>query len=98
MDTIGVNLGNRSYDIHVGANLLPQVADLIRPLTLSRHVGLVTPPDLATRYGPIVAESLRRGGHEVSLLTVPPGEESKSLEQAGRLCRAPGGGRPGRGG
>src|SRR3990172_5024478 len=87
MDTIRVNLGNRSYDIHVGANLLPQVGDLIRPLTLSRHVGLVTHPDLATRYGPIVAESLRRGGHEVSLLTVPPGEESKSLEQAGRLCR-----------
>src|SRR3972149_3089194 len=97
MDTIRVNLGNRRYDIHVGAKLLPQGGGLIRPLTLSRHVGLVTHPDLATRYGPIVAESLRRGGHEVSLLTVPPGEESKSLEQAGRLCRARVGARPGRG-
>jgi 3-dehydroquinate synthase len=87
MDTIRVNLGNRSYEIHVGAGLLQQLGDFIRPLKLSRHVGLVTHPDLASPYGSVVAESLRRAGHEVSLFTVPPGEESKSLEQAGRLCR-----------
>jgi len=87
MDTIRVNLGNRSYDIHVGAGLLQQVGDLTRPLTLGRHLGLITHPDLATLYGSAVEESLRRAGHEVSRLTVPPGEESKSLEQAGRLCR-----------
>ena len=87
MDTVRVNLGGRSYDIHVGAHLLSEVGDLIRPLKLGRHVGLVTHPELATPYGSVVAESLRRAGHEVSLLTVPPGEESKSLEEAGRLCR-----------
>ncbi len=87
MDTIRVNLGDRSYDIHVGASLLPQVGDLIRPLTPGRHLGLVTHPELVTPYGSVVAESLRRGGHEVSFFTVPSGEESKSLEQAGRICR-----------
>jgi len=39
-------------------------------------------------YAPIVQETLRRAGHEVSLHTVPPGEESKSLEQTVGLCRA----------
>ncbi len=87
MDTVRVNLGSRTYDIHVGANLLSEVGDLIRPLKLGRHLGLVTHPDLAAKYGPAVIESLRRAGHEVSLLTVPPGEESKSMEQVGRLCR-----------
>lgn len=87
MDAVRVNLGSRSYDIHVGADLLRQVGDLSRPLKLGRHLGLVTHPELATPYGSVVAESLRRAGHEVSLLTVPPGEESKSLEEAGRLCR-----------
>ena len=87
MDAVRVNLGSRSYDIHVGADLLRQVGDLSRSLKLGRHLGLVTHPELATVYGSVVVESLRRAGHEVSLLTVPPGEESKSLEEAGRLCR-----------
>lgn len=87
MDTIRVNLSNRTYDIHVGAGLLQQLGDFIRPLKLSRHLGLVTHPELATPYGSVVADSLRRAGHEVSFLMVPAGEESKSMEQAGRLCR-----------
>ncbi len=87
MDTIRVNLGNRSYDIHVGQSLLRQVGDLIRPLKLGRHLGLVTHPDLMIPYASVVVESLRHAGHEVTLLTVPPGEGSKSMEEAGRLCR-----------
>jgi 3-dehydroquinate synthase len=38
-------------------------------------------------YAPLVVSSLREAGHEVSLVTVPPGEESKSLDQTARLCR-----------
>ena len=88
MDTIRVNLGNRGYDIHIGSDLITQVGDLVQPLSLGRHLGLVTHPALAEPYGSVVADSLRRAGHEVSLLTVPPGEESKSLEEAVRLFRA----------
>lgn len=87
MGTIRVNFGQRSYEVHVGSDLLRQVGDLVTPLNLGRHLGLVTHPALATDYGPAVVESLARAGHEVTLLTVPPGEESKSLDQAARLCR-----------
>jgi len=87
METIRVNLGNRAYDIHVGSALLARVGELIRARKLGRHLGLVTHPALATDYAPIVVDSLREVGHEVALLTVPPGEESKSLDQAGRLYR-----------
>jgi len=88
MDTLHVALGGRGYDIHVGAALLGRIGELVQPLALGRHVGLVTHPVLAREYGPMVVASLRRAGHEVALLTVPPGEESKSLQEAGRLCRA----------
>jgi 3-dehydroquinate synthase len=88
MDTIHVNLGNRAYDIHVGSALLERVGELILPLHLGRQLGLVTHPNLAEPYGSIVVDSLRRAGHEVTFLTVPAGEESKSLDQAGRLYRA----------
>jgi len=38
-------------------------------------------------YAPAVLASLTEAGHDASLVTVPPGEESKSLEHAARLCR-----------
>jgi 3-dehydroquinate synthase len=85
---IRVNLGSRGYEIHVGSDLLQQVGELLQPLNLGRHLGLVTHPFLAERYAPAVVESLRRAGHEVSLHVVPPGEESKSLEEALRLSRS----------
>jgi len=87
MDTIHLDLGSSGYDIHIGADLLRQVGDMIRPLNLGRSLGLITHPALEALYGSAVVESLERAGHEVTLLTVPPGEESKSLDQAARLCQ-----------
>ena len=89
MNTLRVNLKGRAYDILVGANLLCRSGDLIRRLELGRRLGLVTHPALAETYGyaSAVVSSLRAAGHDVSVVTVPPGEESKSLDQAAHLCR-----------
>ena len=89
MNTLRVNLKGRAYDILVGANLLSRSGDLIRGLELGRRLGLVTHPALAETYGyaSAVVSSLREAGHDVSVVTVPPGEESKSLDQASHLCR-----------
>jgi 3-dehydroquinate synthase len=89
MDAVRVNLKGRGYEIFVGPDLLRRAGDLIRPLALGRRLALVTHPALSETHGyaPAVADSLRQAGHEVSLVTVPPGEESKSLDQAAHLCR-----------
>src|SRR5512137_578604 len=89
MNTLRVNLHGRGYDILVGPDLLRRTGELIRGLDLGRRLGLVTHPALAETYGyaPVVVSSLREAGHEVSVVTVPPGEESKSLDQAAGLCR-----------
>jgi len=87
MQTVRLDLGKSAYDIHIGSDLLRQVDDLLRPLNLGRHVGIVTHPTLQATYGSVVAASLERAGHEVALVTVPPGEDSKSLDQVRRLCQ-----------
>jgi 3-dehydroquinate synthase len=89
MDSVGVNLKGRGYEILVGPDLLRRAGELFRPLALGRRLALVTHPALSETHGyaPAVADSLREAGHEVSLVTVPPGEESKSLDQAAQLCR-----------
>ncbi|MFB3820156.1 MAG: 3-dehydroquinate synthase, partial [Candidatus Methylomirabilales bacterium] len=87
MDTVRVKLDSRSYEIHVADDLLPRAGDLLRPLGLASRLALVTHPGLVEPYGRLVEESLRGAGHQVARCLVPPGEESKSLEQAGRLAR-----------
>jgi len=87
METIQVHLHTLTYDIHVGSALLGRIGELIRGFHLGRHLGLVTHPFLAQEYASLAVDSLRQAGHEVVLLMVPPGEESKSLDQAGRLYR-----------
>lgn len=89
MNTVRVNLKGRAYDICVGSSLLSQTGAMVRALGLGRRLGLVTHPALAETHGyaPEVASSLREAGHDVHVTTVPPGEESKSLEQVARLCR-----------
>ncbi len=77
-----------AYEILVGEGLLAEVGRYLRPLDLGRRLALVTHPELAAvGYASIVVESLRREGREVTLLAVPPGEASKSLERVGVLTR-----------
>jgi 3-dehydroquinate synthase len=89
MNTLHVNLKGRAYDIVVGPDLLRQTGDLIRPLGLGRRLGVVTHPVLAETHGyaQAVISSLREAGHDVSLVTVASGEESKSLDQVSRVSR-----------
>ncbi len=89
MDALRLNLKGRPYDILVGSDLLRQSGQLIGRLELGRRFGLVTHPSLAETHGyaPAVVDSLHESGYEVTLVTVPPGEESKTLDQAARLCR-----------
>ena len=88
MQTLRVKPGSRAYDLHIGAGLLGEVAALTAPLRLGKRLGLITHPSLVGPYGEAAAASLQRGGHEVSLLTVPEGEASKSLDELTRLSRA----------
>ena len=89
MKIVRVNLGDHSYDICVGQGLLAQLGELIEPLRIGRRVALVTHPVLREThdYADTVIRCLSAAGHDVSLLTVPSGEESKSLPQAERLWR-----------
>jgi 3-dehydroquinate synthase len=89
MNRLHVNLKGRAYDVVVGADLLCQAGEMVRSLGLGRNMALVTHPSLAEThaYAPAVLASLAEAGHNVSLVPVAPGEESKSLDEAGRLCR-----------
>lgn len=88
MKEVDVNLGDRSYKIHIGTGLLDNVADYIRNAGLaSERVALVTDSNVRPLYGDKVRQSLSDAGFTVILCEVPPGEGSKTVDKAAELCR-----------
>lgn len=77
--------GGRDYDIRIGRGLLDEIGALVRPLG-GRAVGIVTDETVAGLYARRVRASLEAAGYRVGLVTVPPGEGSKSYACFAQVC------------
>lgn len=80
MRTLTVNLGARSYPIHLGEGLLARAGDLLRQAGCGGKVGIVTNPKVAGLYLGAVEPSLRGCGFDVATIVIPEGEEHKNLD------------------
>ena len=85
MKTLRVELGDNSYPIMVGTDLLNRVGELLTPHTKSNKALIVSDAFVQGRYMPIVQQSLEDAGLDVYTIEVPAGEESKSLAQFSRV-------------
>jgi len=86
---VTVELENRPYSVFVGEGLLPRCGELVRGVAAirSRKAAVVTDSNVAPLYAETVLASLREAGVEATLVTVPAGEASKSMEETTRVCR-----------
>lgn len=74
-----VELGTRSYDIHIGTNLIGQ-AGAYRDAIRGDKVVIVTNPTVSAHYRRPVEKALVAAGHQVDTVEVPDGEAYKSLQ------------------
>jgi 3-dehydroquinate synthase len=81
---VNVPLGQRSYDIKIGADLLARLGKECARLQLSRRCAIVSDSNVAPRYGRAAHEALAQAGFEPALITVPAGETAKSLKTVQR--------------
>ncbi len=79
MQTLTVDLGDRSYPIHIGAGLLGQ-ADLILPHLVQKRVMVVTNTTVAPLYLAQLTATLQAGGVTVAQVVLPDGEAYKNWE------------------
>ena len=79
MEKVRVELGERSYDIYIGKNILRNIGGSLKSLGLSPRIAIVTNPTVYPLYGAVVASSLRKAGFDVLSVTIPDGEEYKDL-------------------
>jgi len=79
MQTLKVELANRSYPIHIGRGLVSN-ADLILPHLKRKHVAIVTNTTVAPLYLEQLSASLQATGISVISIILPDGEAYKNSE------------------
>jgi len=83
--TVPVSGGDfRPYDVVVGRGLLAQLGARVAPLAQGRTV-VITDETVAGLHGKAALASLKAAGAPGRLLTVPPGEGSKSFAELERV-------------
>jgi 3-dehydroquinate synthase len=79
-DSIKVELGERSYDIHVGAGLIANAGRLIAPLLKKPETIIVTDENVAAVWLDPLKESLGNEGIAAKTLIMKPGEATKNFD------------------
>ncbi|HYN53991.1 MAG TPA: 3-dehydroquinate synthase [Methylotenera sp.] len=79
MQTLKVELANRSYPIHIGRNLISD-ASLILPYLKRKHVAIVTNTTVAPLYLEKIKAALESAGITVISIILPDGEAYKNTE------------------
>lgn len=82
---VHVALGERSYDIEIGSGRLARLGPLVASLGKVSHAVVITDANVQEPYALPVAESLSAAEIDVDIISVEPGEESKSVEVAAGL-------------
>ncbi len=82
MKTLSVDLGERSYPIYIGPNLLSKKSIFAEHIK-SKQVVVVTNETIAPLYLQQVEENL--AGHDLEKVILPDGEQFKTLEYVNRV-------------
>lgn len=84
-EIVRVELGARSYDIHVGGALLERAGALAAPVLKEKRVFVVTDATVAPLHAERLEASLKAAGIQPHRIVLPAGEATKNWDELGRL-------------
>ena len=89
MESVRVELANRSHDVLIGFDVLPGLAEALRDRGLLREsVAVFTSPTIGGHYFAAVHDALRQAGvAEIGRWDIPDGEQSKDLDNFAHAVR-----------
>ncbi len=85
MNQVRVDLGARSYDVHIGAGLVADAGKMLAPLLRRKRLAVVTDETVAALHLPALTAALEAEGISVNALCLPPGEGTKSWAELQRV-------------
>jgi 3-dehydroquinate synthase len=81
-----VSVGGQRSHVVIGEGLLEQLGTCLRNYLSGKACAIVTDSNVARVFAGRVRRSLTSAGFEPTLITIPAGEKSKTLNQAGAIC------------
>ena len=81
--SVRVELGERSYDILIGANLISQAGHYVAPFTKQSRAFVLSDDTVWSLHGDVLIEGLSQSGLSVLHKTLPAGESTKSWVNLG---------------
>jgi 3-dehydroquinate synthase len=81
-----ITVGDRGYHALIGEHLLQEVGERCRAIGFSGRCAVISDTNVAALSGDRVKQSLTASSFQLTLITIPAGEKSKTLEQAGAIC------------
>ncbi|HZE12548.1 MAG TPA: iron-containing alcohol dehydrogenase, partial [Chthoniobacterales bacterium] len=87
MKPICVQAGEKTYEVVVGSRLLDQAGALIAETLGGPACAVISDENVAALFAGKVLASLKAAGRQPTLITVPAGEKSKTMERAEAICQ-----------
>jgi 3-dehydroquinate synthase len=84
--TVQVGLGERSYPIIIGTEVMEQIGTDLGARNLAKRYCVISDNRVAGLYGDRLLQLLRQSGLACELITFPEGEASKNLQTIGTLA------------
>jgi 3-dehydroquinate synthase len=75
-----------SYEVLISSGALKTAGSAIGGIVSSRRCAILSDTHIAALFADDLKVSLTSAGFQPVLITIPPGEQSKTLEQAGAIC------------
>jgi 3-dehydroquinate synthase len=83
---IEVHAAKHSYRALIDTGLLASAGRALKDVLPPTRCAVISDRNVAHRFGDQLEKSSIAAGYEPKLITVPPGEESKTLAQTGDIC------------
>lgn len=84
MRTVKVELGSRSYEVHIGPGMLDRLGYVAHQAGF-RRAAVITDSTVGPLYGQKAIDSLTAAGVGTTLITFPAGEQNKTLATVGTI-------------
>ena len=85
LQTVRVNLAERSYDIQIGTGNLAEIGPFLTARGKISHAVIITDQNVQTPHAEAAAQSIAESIATANLVAIEPGEESKSISMATAL-------------
>jgi 3-dehydroquinate synthase len=86
VSSTAVSLGKHRYRVFIGKGLFKQLGARVRQHLHRKTCAIISDNNVAPLFADRVQESLASADFQPTLITIPAGEKSKTLEQAGAIC------------